>query len=221
MKKGIIKNNIINFFLLFFIVIVINILSEYKFFRIDLTAEKRYSLTETSLNQLKNLDDIVFFKVYLEGDDLNPGFKRLRNSLKEMLNEFIIYGGDNIQYEFINPNSPDLSKDKKEEIHKELYKRGLVPITLYEKDDEGNNSEKSIFPGVITSYKGRELAVDLLANNPLKSPEENLNNSVSELEYNLISTIDNLRKTYIPTIGFTTDHGELSNANTYSIKKCS
>jgi len=218
MKKGIIKNNIIGFLLLLLIVIVVNVLSEFKFFRLDLTAEKRYSISEISTKQLEKLDDIVFFKIYLDGDNLPPGFKRLKNSLKEMLDEFIIYGGDNIQYEFINPNE-ETSKEKREAIHKELYQRGLVPITLYEKDEEGNSSEKVIFPGIIATYKGRELAIDLLSNNPLKSQEENLNNSVSELEYNLSSTIENLQKEYIPTIGFTTDHGELSNANTYSIKK--
>ena len=218
MKKGIIKNNIIGFLLLLFIVIVVNVLSEFKFFRLDLTAEKRYSISEISTSQLEKLDDIVFLKIYLDGDNLPPGFKRLKTSLKEMLDEFIIYGGDNIQYEFINPNK-ESDKDKREAIHKELYQRGLVPITLYEKDEEGNNSEKVIFPGIIASYKGRELAIDLLSNNPLKSQAENLNNSVSQLEYNLSSTIENLQKEYIPTIGFTTDHGELSNANTYSIKK--
>ena len=218
MKKSNFKNNIIGFLLLIAIVIVVNILSEFKFFRIDLTAEKRYSITDISKNELSKLDDIVFFKVYLEGDDLPPGFKRLRNSLKEMLNEFIVYGGDNIQYEFINPNE-SVNKTEREEIHKELYKRGLVPITLYEKDDEGNNSQKTVFPGIIVTYKGRELSIDLLSNNPLKSPEENLNNSVSELEYNLINTVETLGKDYIPTIGFTTDHGELANENTYSIKK--
>jgi len=218
MKKSNLKNNIIGFLLLIAIVIVVNILSEYKFFRIDLTAEKRYSITDISKSELNKLDDIVFFKVYLEGDDLPPGFKRLRNSLKEMLNEFIVYGGDNIQYEFINPNE-FTNKKEREEVHKELFKRGLVPITLYEKDDEGSNSQKTVFPGIIVSYKDRELAIDLLSNNPLKSPEENLNNSVSELEYNLISTIETLGKEYIPTIGFTTDHGELEDKNTYSIKK--
>ena len=211
-------NNISNLLIISVILVLLNVLSNYVFFRLDLTAEKRYTLSDVTKDYLKNLDDIVFFKVYLDDDDLPPGFKRLRNSLKEMLDEFIVYGGENIQYEFINPNE---SKDekKRKDIYKELYKRGLKPVTLHEQSNEGKSSQKIIFPGVLISYRDRELPLDLLSNNPLKTPEENLNNSVSELEYRLLNTINKLRIEYIPTIGFTTDHGELSNRNTYSLKK--
>ncbi len=211
-------NNIITLLVIFVIIILVNVVASFSFFRIDLTAEKRYTLSDITKDYLKNLDDIVFFKVYLEDDDLPPGFKRLHNSLKEMLDEFIIYGGENIQYEFVNPNSYK-DKKKRKEIYKELFKRGLKPVTLHEKDNEGKQSQKIIFPGVLISYRNRELPIDLLSNNPMKTPEENLNNSVSELEYRLLNTIKKLKTEYIPTIAFTTDHGELPNRNTYSLKK--
>jgi len=72
---------------------------------------------------LRNLDDVVYFKVYLQGD-FPAGFKRLRNETMEMLDEFRAYS-DNIQYEFINPSS---GSDKKERnsVYQLLIQRGLI-----------------------------------------------------------------------------------------------
>ncbi len=217
-RRNLKYNNIIQLAMVFAIVIALNFVANFVFTRFDLTAEKRYTLSDITKKYIENLDDIVFCKIYLDGDDLPPGFKRLKNSLKETLDEFIIYGGDNIQYEFINPNA-EQNKKKKEAIYKELYKRGLMPISLNEQDDEGKVSKKMIFPGMLVTYRDRELPLDLLSNNAMKSPEENLNNSVSEIEYKLLNTFNKLKSEYIPTIGFTTDHGEIGFENSYSVKK--
>ena len=217
-RKSLKYNNIIQLVIVIAIIIALNFVANFAFTRFDLTAEKRYTLSNITTEYIEDLDDIIFCKIYLDGDDLPPGFKRLKNSLKETLDEFIVYGGDNIQYEFINP-SAGTDKKKKEAIYKELYKRGLLPVNLNEEDDEGKISQKVIFPGIIVSYRDRELALDLLSNNAKKSTEENLNNSVSEIEYKLLNTFNKLLTEYIPTIGFTTDHGEMGFENTYSTKK--
>ena len=107
-KKNIKRNNIIQLGLSLLIIIFINIISAYVFTRFDLTSEKRYSLSPATKKLLTGLNDIVFFKVYLEGD-FPAGFKRLHNETKEMLDEFRAYS-DNIQYEFIDPSS---NKNKK------------------------------------------------------------------------------------------------------------
>ena len=61
-----------------------NVLSNYYFFRLDLTQEKRFTITDATKNLLKNLDDEVYVKVYLTGDKLPSGFKRLENAVKEI-----------------------------------------------------------------------------------------------------------------------------------------
>lgn len=72
--------------ILILIIIIINFISTFLFFRIDFTKEKRYTLSNASKEFVKNLDDVVYIKVYLEGD-FPAGFKRLRNSTKETLDD--------------------------------------------------------------------------------------------------------------------------------------
>ena len=69
------------------------------------------------------MSDLICIKNNLEGD-LPAGFKRLQNSTREMLDEFRAYGGDNIQYEFIDPSeNPD--QKAREDIYRQLYQKGL------------------------------------------------------------------------------------------------
>ena len=74
------KQSIIRLILLSGILVLVNILAQFAFHRFDMTQENRYSLSESSKDLAKELDDIVYFKVYLDGD-LPPGFLKLKNSL--------------------------------------------------------------------------------------------------------------------------------------------
>ena len=86
---------------------------------------------------LKELDDVVYFKVYLEGS-FPTGFKRLRNETKEMLDEFRAYAGDNIQYTFINP-SEEGEGAKSRDVYEQLMKQGLQPTSLQIKTENGEH----------------------------------------------------------------------------------
>ncbi|MFH2096299.1 MAG: Gldg family protein, partial [Bacteroidota bacterium] len=148
MKRKTIRNQAyINLLLWIVVLVMLNFISSWFFTRIDLTSEKRYTLSDNTVKMLKDLDDVVYFKVYLEGD-LNSGFTRLQNSVKEMLDEFRVYAGSNIEYEFIDPFK---SKDEKtrNEIGRQLMQKGLMPTNLQEEDDEGKMSQKIIFPGAL------------------------------------------------------------------------
>lgn len=186
---------------------LLNYIASFFFTRIDLTAEKRFTLTNTTKNILTNLKDVVYVKVYLEGD-MPYGFKRLNKSIKETLDEFRSYAGDNIQYEFINPSeNPD--KKTQKELFKQLYQKGLTPTNVQEKDDEGKVSEKVLFPGALITYGGREIAVDFLHNSMNLSPEENLNASVEDVEFSMINAIRKLKNDFGQRIAFIEGHGEL------------
>ncbi len=187
-------------------IVLINYIASFFFTRIDLTAEKRYTLTNTTKTILTNLKDVVYVKVYLEGD-MPYGFKRLNKSIKETLDEFRSYAGDNIQYEFINPSeNPD--KKTQKELFKQLYNKGLTPTNVQEKDDEGKISEKVLFPGALISYGGREIAVDFLHNSMNLSPEENLNASVEDVEFSMMNAIRKLKNDFGQRIAFIEGHGE-------------
>lgn len=206
-KKAVKRQNILQLILVIVIIILMNVVSSFVFTRIDLTTEKRYTLSSVTKNLIKELDDIVYFKVYLEGD-FPAGFQRLRNETKEMLDEFRAYS-DNIEYEFVNPMVNKTEKEKAT-IYQQLTKKGLLPTQLNVKNESGT-SQKIIFPGAIVVYKGREQALQLLDEQMGKSPELSLNNSIQTLEYKISSTIRKLVKQNKDKIGFLKGQGELEN----------
>ncbi|HNW98207.1 MAG TPA: gliding motility-associated ABC transporter substrate-binding protein GldG [Bacteroidales bacterium] len=212
-KNNLIKQNIINFSLSLLIIISLNIISSFVFARLDLTSEKRYTLSKTTKKIVKNLDDVVYFKIYLDGD-LPAGFKHLRNETREMLNQFRAYS-DNIEYEFINPNA-DEDKTQFKNLYKQLVQSGLLPTSIQEKTNDGT-SQKVIFPGAIVSYKGRELPLQLLNTQLGVAREAVLNNSIQTLEYNIASVIKKLSSVTKPKIAFIEGHGELDKYETGDI----
>lgn len=195
------------------IILLANIISSQYSTRIDLTAEKRYTLSPATVDMLRNLDDIVYFKVYLEGD-FPAGFKRLRNETKDILQEFNAYS-KNIQFEFIDPST--MAKgDNINAVYEELVSKGLNPTDLHVKE-EGGSSQKIIFPGALVSYHEKEIPLSILLSQVGMPAEEVLNNSIQGLEYNISSVIRRLVSTTKPSIAFIEGHGELNRLETYDI----
>jgi len=189
------------------IVIALNLLSGFFFTRFDLTSEKRYTLSETSKDLLENLDDVIYLKVYLDGE-LPAGFRRLRDRTREMLDEFRAYSNNNIEYEFINPsNQPD---DKsRNDLYRQLAKQGLMPTNIQIKAEDGVE-QKLIFPGAIMTYRGQETAMQLLKSQMGAAPEQMLNSSTEDLEYEITNAIRKMTSSRAESIGFVEGHGELT-----------
>ena len=195
--------------------ILINILAHHYFFRLDLTSEKRYTITESSKNILKNLEEPVFIEIYLEGE-LNSSFKRLQKSIKETLQEFSMYAGKNIQFTFINPEQISSNPEEQNRYYKQLSDRGVQPTTVFE-TVQGKKVQKLIFPSAIVSYKNKEKPVLLLKGNRTASPQEQLNQSIENIEYELISAIQKLSKKQKSSVAFIEGHNELSNDRLISL----
>ncbi len=204
-KRNIKRNNIIQLFLSILIIILLNIISSYVFTRFDLTSEKRYTLSDDTKEILKNLDDQVVFTVYLEGD-FREGFKRLHNSVREMLDEFRAYT-DMIHYKFENPNDIE-NKDERQKFYQYLEEQGLFATTVYTKINEAS-SQQLVFPGMIIEYKGRKFPLNLLATEQMMSTQEQINAAIQELEYNYVYAIRKLQMAMPSKIAYTEGHGEL------------
>jgi ABC-2 type transport system permease protein len=197
------------------IIAALNTIGSFMFTRFDLTAEKRYTLTETTKKTLHDLDDYVYFKVYLEGD-FPAGFKKLRRETKEMLDEFRAYTKF-IDYEFINP-SESADRNEINETYKTLYQQGLNPTNLTVQNSDGSSRQMVIWPGALVSYRNdTEIAVDLLENQMGQSSEEALNASMQNLEYKLLDAIVKVTRAKKPSIGFIEGHGELTENEVYDI----
>lgn len=199
------NKDIIQLISIFIIIILINIIGSMVYHRFDLTKEGRYSLSKASKKLLSEIDDYIYIEVYLEGD-FPAGIERLSLETKQILSEFKTQN-DFIQYTFINPTE---SKDNKtrNEILKQLYEKGINPTNLQVKNGD-SYTEKIIIPGAIVKFGANEIAVQLLKNQIASSPDQNLEQSIRELEYEFTNAIKQLRSPLKPSIGFLTGHGEL------------
>jgi len=195
------------------LIIIVNIISSYIFTRIDLTSEKRYTLSESTQELLTSVDDIVYFRVFLDGE-FPAGFKRLKRETKELLDEFRAYN-KNIEYDFINPSSSDNDKERND-TYQLLMEQGLNPTNLQVKT-KGGMEQQVIFPGALVSYKNNELPVELLDAQFNLPPEAALNNSIQNLEFKFSTTIKRLINNVKPRIAFIEGHGELNDQETYDI----
>ena len=209
-KRNIRFNNFSQLLLGLAIIVLFNLISSFVFTRIDLTSEKRYSLSDATKEMLGSINDLVFFRVYLEGD-FPAGFKRLSRETREMLDVFRAYN-KNIEYEFINPSESSNNEDRKK-IFAQLVEKGLSPTDLRVKTKDGTSTQL-IFPGAIASYNGREMPVQLLASQRSATPDEILNNSIQNLEFSLSDAIRKLVMNVKPKVAFIEGHGELSSRET-------
>lgn len=215
-KRNIRKGNIVQLLLVIVVIVLLNIISSYVFTRFDLTAEKRYSLAPATKTIIKNLDDVMFFKVYLAGD-LPPAFQRLANETREMLDEFRAYS-NLVQYQFVDLSAIADEKDR-DVAYRGLVEKGLQPTSL-RVNKKGQSSQLVLFPGAVVTYRGHETPVQLLAGSSLgEDPNKVLNNSIQSLEYNLASAIQVLRKIIKPRIAILEGQGELSEMETFDLER--
>ena len=200
------KRSIVTGIIAVVILICVNITGRYFFTRIDLTAEKRYTLSTASKNVLKKkLDDIVYVEVYLEGD-FPSNYKRLRNATREMLDELRAYYSD-IEYEFVNPSESPIEEERMN-TYRLLQENGLQYTTITQHGKDGV-SQQLIFPGAFITYKGRKMPVQLLQEQIGVSEEEYINNSIQNLEYTFLNAFNKLSRIQKPRVAFIKGQGVL------------
>jgi len=175
--------------------------------RIDLTEDKRYTLSPPTLGILERIDKDIYIEVFLDGEMPIP-LKRLKRSVKEMLDEFRIASGRKIRYAFINPAA---AKDaaRRDAMFMALINKGLNPVKIQAADEEGGKTQKMIFPGMIVNYNGIEVPVNFLNNNQSVSYEQNILHSIEGLEYEMIQTIATVSSDTIYKVAFLEGQGEL------------
>lgn len=188
------------------IIIASTFILKYVFFRIDLTSEKRYTLSDATKTLLNDLEDEVFFKIYLEGS-LPAEYKKLQRETREMLDEFRVYAKEKIHYEFINP-SESSDENQRMGLYKQLSKAGLEAVTVSEAGKD-NVTQQIIFPGALVTYRSKETAMQILKTQIGNSQEAIINSSIENLEYELSNTIRKLTRKKKEKIAILNGHKEL------------
>jgi len=188
-------------------VLFLNILSGQLFFRLDLTAEKRYSITDVSKQLVQKLEKPINITLYLDGE-LQPGFRKLQKSIIEKISDYNAYSSKLINLTIVDPYKISDAK-RRDQLFTELAGKGLQPTNVRQNTDQGTIS-RLIFPGVLISYGNKEFGVNLLKNNPNLHAEVNLNNSIESLEYEFSSAFADLMNGEKQSVAFLTGQGELN-----------
>ncbi|MDI6050301.1 gliding motility-associated ABC transporter substrate-binding protein GldG [Flavobacterium sp. XS2P24] len=197
------KNNLKSVLIILAIVVLANVIGSSFFHRFDLTKDKRYTLSPTSLNIIKQVQNPLSIKVYMQGD-LPAEFKRLQQETKQLLEEFQAYN-KNIVFEFVDPlENEDASMDN----IKELYRKGLTPINITV-DDKGKQSQAMVFPWAIAVYDNKEVNIPLLKNIMGATTTQKVIGSVQHLEYSIAEALNKVTKAKQKKIAVIKGNGEL------------
>lgn len=198
------KNAITSLIVGFIILIAVNVLSSFLFFRLDLTKDKRLSLSPTTIQMLKSIDDPIYIRVYMEGDGLPADYQLFKEKTKDILQEFRSYS-KNVHFELIDPIK-DKTPEEANAIFGEFNQKGLKPIPI-SKEDASGYSTRFVIPGAMISFRDKEYPAELIVADP--SGNDWLEYSIQELEYNLVSSIRKLITGSKPKVAFLDGHGEM------------
>lgn len=177
-------------------------------YRLDLTKEKRYSLSNSTKTLLKNLDGKVEVEVFLTGD-LSAGFKKLSIASEELLNEFKEYGTTNFQYRFTRPGAglPDSLRFK---TYDSLAQLGIKPFNNQVTSKQGaETTERWIFPAAIVRFNDSlQIPIDLMSGKSGADEEITLNHSEALLEFKIADAINKLTRKHVPVVAYAAGNGE-------------
>ncbi|MFT3749269.1 MAG: gliding motility-associated ABC transporter substrate-binding protein GldG [Agriterribacter sp.] len=197
-------------------IVLVNYIASQLHARIDLTSEKRYTISNATRGLLKSLDGPAAITVLLDGD-LPAGFKKLQGSTRDMLQEFREIAGNNIQYYFRKPGD-NLNDTAKLMLIDSLQRMGINATNVRAQTKKGEGEEQRlVYPGIIIEYKDRIAAVDLLKGQSAVDGMNSLNNAEALLEYKLANTLDKVMQDSVPVVGYLTGNGEPQNYEVYDL----
>lgn len=170
------------------IIILLNILSDSFFFRLDFTADKRYTLSKATTDILSSVKSPVTVKAYFS-ENLPPDIAKTKRDFKDLLIEYSSRSKGKVVYTFINPN-------EKEEAEQEAAQSGVQPVMINVRDKDQMKQQKAYLGAVIQMGERTEVI-------PFMQPG-------AAMEYALSSSIKKLSVTEKSVVGILQGHGEPS-----------
>ena len=197
------KNNFKSIAVTIAVVLVLNVVGHFVFKRFDLTADKRYTLSETSLNIISEVKEPLYIDVFLEGEF--PGeFKKLQTETQQLLEEFKAENS-NIIFQFVNPLEDEEQRDK---TIQSFMERGMLPINVTVKD-KAQQTQEVVFPWAVATCADRSIKIPLLKNMMGASTAEKVVSSVQHLEYAFANAINTVAKAKQKKVVILNGNGEL------------
>ncbi len=193
----------ISLFIILLVLGVVNAISSRMRIRWDLTADKRHTIAPATRQMLENLEKYIHVTVYLHGD-FPPGFERLENATRETLTEFAAYSNGKLTFHFTDPSNAS-GEEQRQKQFAAIIDKGLSPTNLFSSEG-GKRTERMIFPGALVQADTLSVPVNLLKSNRAESPEEQLNQSYENVEFELANAIRMLSSEEKKKIGLLVSH---------------
>ncbi|UZD22058.1 gliding motility-associated ABC transporter substrate-binding protein GldG [Algoriphagus halophytocola] len=183
------------------------LLGQFLHFRIDLTEEKRFSLHPATEDILSELKEPLHVDILLVNDNLPGGFRRLQKAIEETVRTFNAYSSEKITFSYFDPLT--VEESEREEFILSLADYGINPTNLSVNQQTGLQT-KLIFPGILVSNATYETGALVLKGERGMSPDQILNQSIENLEFELSNAIRKLIAPESNAIAMIMGHGEMS-----------
>ncbi|HHJ09463.1 MAG TPA: hypothetical protein ENK25_01040 [Bacteroidetes bacterium] len=173
------KNIVLTTTLIAAILLVINLISDKLFYRLDLTEDHSYTLSKATRDILKNLQEPVTITAYFS-KELPPAIAETRKEFKDMLIEYSNRAKGMLVYQFVNPNE-DAEKER------ESIQSGIQPVMINVREKDQMKQQKAYLGAVVSMGDRKEVIPFVQPGGPL--------------EYALSSAIKKLSVVNKPKIG--------------------
>ena len=183
------------------------------FFRLDLTEEGRYSLSDATKEQVAEMIEPLTVKIYLDGE-LDANMLRLKRATEDIVRELNMYSAEGLTIELVNPNSATTDEERYAEYAR-LEERGLRGMSVTVRERGGKMMEQVIFPWAEVCASCDTMAIPLMQPSAQRSGEQAVNSAIEDLEYLFVDAIRILNRREVRKIAFIEGHGELSEEYTY------
>ena len=181
--KKLFQNSISKVVIALVCLLAINYISKQWHTRIDLTQDKRYTLSEVSKKTLAKIQNPIVIDVLLKGN-IPTEFKKLQTETIQLLDEYAV-ANNNIIVNFVNPLE---GEEHPESVIQELINNGYQPLQITQ-NEAGKSSIEYIFPWAVISDGKKSERVRLFVNKLGATDQEQVQNSVQKLEYNFTDAL--------------------------------
>ena len=173
-------------------------------FQIDFTEDKRYTLSEETMNQIQKIENPLKIDVFLSGN-MPSKYLKFRNELDFILNRIKFYN-KNISLNYINP----LGFEKTDDTVNEMIQFGLPPEIVRE-NKNGNIKQSLIFPWLVINYGKKSEKILLLQKQLGDNEEEKIFRSLEQLEYKILDGLHKVILKEKKNIAILTSHETTNN----------
>ena len=207
----------LNLLTVLIMVIIANTLGNIYYQRLDLTEEKRFTLSETSKRLCGKLDEKLYIKLFLDGE-MSAKFKRLKLEIRDLTLEYREASGQQIELEIINPFD-DVKEGEMEKMLQGYVEKGINPVRDIDRENADETRIKYLLPGAEIFYGNKRASINFFEYDVALSPDENISKAIDNIEYELANGIRQVSTDKSKSIVVADGSGEMIGADVSSFAR--